>query len=111
MTKEQLAEKQKRYRAEHPGYERAIKVKRYGITIEEFFQMISDRGDRCDICGEVPDKTLHIDHDHNCCPGRNSCGKCIRGLLCSRCNLALGGFRDDKELLSSAILYLEGGEA
>lgn len=111
MTKVELAEKQRRYRAEHPGYERAIKVKRYGITPEEYGQMVLDRGGRCDICGEVPEKSLHIDHDHSCCPGRNACGQCIRGLLCSRCNLALGGFRDNPELLRIAALYLEGGEA
>jgi hypothetical protein len=31
-----------------------------------------------------------IDHDHNCCHGGASCGKCIRGILCSACNLSLG---------------------
>lgn len=46
----------------------------------------------CDFCG----KTLYrqsrpcIDHDHRCCPGDVSCGKCVRGIVCSRCNTGIG---------------------
>jgi hypothetical protein len=50
---------------------------------------------------------LSIDHDHACCPGRISCGKCIRGLLCNRCNRALGLLGDSIELLKKMIAYLE----
>lgn len=82
----------------------------YGITPEQYDNMVEERGGRCDICGEIPNKKLYVDHDHSCCLGRRSCGKCIRGLLCSTCNLILGTFNDDIELLKSAILYLQGGE-
>ncbi|NDE15098.1 hypothetical protein EBZ80_09235 [bacterium] len=54
----------------------------------------------CIICGEKQNKQLAIDHDHKT-------GK-VRGALCSRCNLGLGHFRDDPELLRFAALYLEG---
>ena len=30
---------------------------------------------------------LEVDHDHSCCEGGNSCGKCIRGVLCRGCNM------------------------
>jgi hypothetical protein len=41
----------------------------------------------------------HVDHDHKCCAGRRSCGKCVRGLLCSRCNTVLGLLEEDPNLL------------
>jgi hypothetical protein len=62
----------------------------------------------CKICGE-PEKyknRLSVDHDHSCCPGITSCGKCIRGLLCSNCNRVLGQVNDDKGLLQKMIDYL-----
>lgn len=61
----------------------------------------------CAICEqpfhtEVP----HVDHDHMCCPGKKSCGKCVRGLLCNHCNKAVGLFEDDPDILYSAARYL-----
>lgn len=50
------------------------------------------------ICGQIPEKTLSVDHCH-------STG-IIRGFLCRNCNLGLGNFFDYPELLFSAIQYL-----
>jgi hypothetical protein len=51
--------------------------------------------------------SLAVDHDHTCCSGEITCGKCVRGLLCVRCNTVLGLLRDDPEILRAAIAYLE----
>jgi hypothetical protein len=50
---------------------------------------------------------VHVDHDHACCAKATSCGKCIRGLLCSACNTALGMLRDDPRRISGLALYAE----
>jgi hypothetical protein len=36
-----------------------------------------------------------------------SCGKCVRGLVCNRCNRVIGNAQDDVGLLKSAVAYLE----
>jgi Recombination endonuclease VII len=43
--------------------------------------------------------TPHIDHDHACCSGSTSCGKCVRGILCFRCNTVLGFYESEPHLL------------
>jgi hypothetical protein len=50
---------------------------------------------------------LAVDHDHSCCPGKKSCGKCIRGVVHMACNIALGLMKDDPVMLRSAARYVE----
>ena len=47
-----------------------------------------------------------VDHDHSCCPGNKSCGKCLGGLLCQKCNVALGYLGDDPKRVMAAARYL-----
>ena len=54
----------------------------------------------CVICGEPKGSKFAVDHDH-------TSGK-VRGGLCMRCNMGIGQFRDNPELLRFAALYLEG---
>jgi hypothetical protein len=69
---------------------------RYGITEAKYNQMLADQGNACGICRTpFQGQRVCIDHDHACCPvpasgHTRSCGKCIRGLLCVRCNTWLG---------------------
>lgn len=62
----------------------------------------------CGICGSG-DRVIHVDHDHSCCPGTKSCGKCVRGGLCGSCNMALGAFGDDINVVRAAVSYLSRG--
>ena len=64
----------------------------YNMTPEAYSAMLERQGGVCAICGKKPGKRkLHVDHDHTCCPGKVSCGKCVRGLLCRGCNYNLLG--------------------
>jgi hypothetical protein len=72
--------------------ERNLKI-RYGLSVEEYDKLISDG---CFICGTH--ERLCIDHDHSCCPGKESCGNCIRGVLCWNHNIGEAKFKDIKEI-------------
>jgi Recombination endonuclease VII len=88
---------------------RTLKAK--GLSVEQYDQLLSDQGGICAICGGPQTSYsrlfFDIDHDHECCPGAKTCGKCIRGLLCHPCNMGLGAFRDKPETLQAAIEYLQ----
>lgn len=86
------------------------RVARYGLTPEAFAALLAGQGGGCAICMTgTPARGWHVDHDHACCPTvARSCGRCVRGILCSRCNKALGAFKDSVELLGRAVAYLGG---
>jgi hypothetical protein len=73
----------------------------YGITIEQYDAMLAEQGGGCGICQRSPrtDIALHVDHDH--------ATGAIRGILCFRCNNALGDFDDDPMMLRRALFYVE----
>lgn len=81
---------------------------RHKLTKAIYLRMVQEQDDSCAICKDGDDNQHYdVDHDHACCPGVNSCGKCIRGLLCPTCNKAMGLLRDDPNLLRSGINYIE----
>jgi hypothetical protein len=84
-------------------------LKNYGLTRDDYVNMEKSQNGICKICGESEkyNKRLSVDHDHSCCSGITSCGKCIRGLLCSNCNRVLGQVNDNKILLQKMIKYLK----
>jgi len=88
---------------------------KYGISYDEYKLLLDKQQHVCAICGNGETRTskdgrtlwLSVDHDHRCCPSEKSCGRCVRGLLCWRCNTAIGKFNDDPELIMKAIQYLQ----
>ena len=83
------------------------------VTPWRYAATLRAQGNACAICGtQDPGKRgWHIDHDHSCCPGKTSCGLCVRGILCGRCNIGLGFFLDNINALRAAEAYLERADA
>lgn len=79
-------------------------LKKYGLTEEDYNGLLEDQQGRCAICrSDESHRTerrynLFVDHCH-------STGK-VRGLLCHHCNVGLGHFKDQQDLLTKAIEYL-----
>ena len=90
--------------------QRAAQIKhRFGMTADEYDAILREQGGVCAVCGKTPEENgryLAVDHDHSCCPGKRSCGECVRGLLCISCNAGIGSFKDSTELLHAAVAYL-----
>lgn len=76
--------------------------KNYGVTPEEYYEMLEKQEGKCKICSthidDIDKHVLYIDHCH-------TTGK-VRGLLCQQCNSGLGMFRDRVDLLKKAERYL-----
>jgi hypothetical protein len=116
---ERYAELQRSARVRH-------RLRKYGITLDEFNALLVQQNGCCAICGSKNSgvklngrdgpkrcskngwpsvskkeghRPWHIDHDHQ--TGR------VRGLLCHSCNLALGYVKDDVSLLRRMVSYLE----
>lgn len=81
-----------------PERQRAIVLKRHGLTPEDYAELFLKQGGRCGICGSPGVGPLRVDHDHET--------GAVRGLLCHKCNVGLGHFNDDPDLLARAQEYL-----
>jgi len=82
-------------------------LKNYGLTLEEYESLVKEQNNQCKICSfkfksfrecNKPQLIPQIDHCH-------TTGK-VRGLLCTLCNISLGGFKDNINTLQNAIKYL-----
>lgn len=82
----------------------------YNLSLDAYESLLLSQNSGCAVCYTTDPgaKAFHVDHDHTCCPGNKSCGKCVRGLLCSKCNLMIGLSKDNSEILRAAALYIEG---
>jgi hypothetical protein len=85
-------------RALEPDYRDRERARRYGLSLADYRALQQRQGNACAICRKVT-RVLCIDHCH--ITGR------VRGLLCRRCNSALGFYADDQRLLRAALAYLQ----
>lgn len=78
------------------------RLRAYGLSVPSYLAMIEAQCGSCAICAvplEVGSASTHVDHCH--ATGR------VRGVLCVRCNMGLGYFKDRTDVMAKAISYLE----
>ena len=96
-------ERQKKWRLKNPKKHKSQVLKmEYGITLENYIKLLELQGGGCGICKKLPDSEepyLAVDHNH--------ATQKVRGILCRNCNLGVGYFKDNIELLTSAAIYLK----
>jgi hypothetical protein len=78
--------------------------RKYNISLEDYNNLLTKQNYKCAICKNYNYKkgkisVLHVDHCHNT--------NIVRGLLCRSCNIALGHFKDQVNLLEKAIIYVK----
>jgi hypothetical protein len=88
------------------GYASAYLQRTYGITVNDYKDMLKEQDSSCKICGKEGwvmttnhKMRLVVDHCH-------TTGK-VRGLLCHKCNQGLGLFQDSVENLTTAASYIQ----
>lgn len=80
---------------------------RYGIDLDDYIEMWLLLDGKCQICRRPARayNMLMVEHDHECCTpmkkrtaagaryqDSRACGRCVRGLVCGKCNAYLGKF-------------------
>lgn len=85
----------------HTEHKRRSHLKRYGITPEQYDEMLAEQGGCCAACGTTEPGgkgDFHVDHCHDS-------GE-VRGLLCNNCNRGLGLLGDDLDGVMNIVYYL-----
>lgn len=91
-----------KWKEKHPEIYRGYKAAVYSISASDYNRIFEAQDGKCAICGTHQSKlskSLAIDHDHDT--------GVVRGLLCTKCNIAIGLMNDDCDNLTNAILYLK----
>ena len=90
------------YHRKNPQRQRDRLFKKYGITAQQYDEMLLSQNGGCAICGkEKNGKKMNFVIDHNHLTGN------VRALLCTQCNAGIGNFMDSPSLLRQAATYLE----
>lgn len=72
-------------------------AKRYGLARDQYDRMVEEAGGVCPVCGEEAE--LVVDHNHRT--------KIVRGMVCNKCNQAIGLMRDKSKLMRQAAEWLD----
>lgn len=101
LSPEKVRESDQRWKSANPAKRREYKLRRkYGISEADFQRLLAKQKGLCAVCESAPG----TDVDHNHVTGK------VRGILCPKCNKALGLFKDSSFVLAKAIFYLNGHE-
>jgi hypothetical protein len=109
----EIAAYQARRRAQRTASEKELAKEyqlqyHFGISLQEYNEMLEAQGHCCAICGKADGTDLHagartrqlgVDHDHRT--------GMVRGLLCNDCNRAIGQLKDDATVVRKAAEYME----
>jgi protein-arginine kinase activator protein McsA len=97
-----------RQKAKDPQFLRKEHLRHYyGWSLESFSEVLNAQDHKCACCttnNPGPGGMWHVDHRHDF-SRKDAKGR--RALLCHHCNVGLGHFRDNPELLRGAAEYLE----
>jgi hypothetical protein len=99
-----FTERNKKWNKDNPEKSKSATIAtsrkiKYGISREDYSKMLVDQDNSCAICKTQIGWEAAVDHCHN----TNK----VRGLLCRKCNLGLGGFKDNIETIRRAIEYVK----
>lgn len=101
--RKEIRAKVKEWQEKNPRKRKEHRLKKYGITIEEFETILASQGNSCAICGhsDTSDKNFFpvVDHCHD--TGN------VRGILCMNCNMGIGKLKDSPEIIKSALRYIK----
>lgn len=105
LNKEKVKERNKINRDVRKERDKWYRIKNtYSLTKEQYLSILESQNYGCAIC-EAKNKKFYVDHDHSCCPTEVSCGSCVRGLLCQKCNMFMHYVDEYLEHLDKAIKY------
>lgn len=101
-NKDDRVEQAKAWRKANPNKRRQYTLKKYGLTFESFNKLLEKQNGQCAVCKATLElgQQTHIDHCHKTDK--------VRGLLCSKCNTAIGLLNDDPERAEALASYLRG---
>lgn len=113
LRREYCREYMRKWRRKNPdklarivARQREKQHREHGLSDYDKQRILTEQLRLCPICNKPLSGRVVYDHDHKCCLGTFSCGRCVRGILHTRCNTALGLLNDDPKLVQRALHYL-----